>query len=145
MQIDWSQFLDLANIVYEKINKNIIFQGIICPLNGGIYLSDFLSRRINLPIYCIDIKSYNEKNEQEDIKIQSFMPVIKPGYYLIADDIYDTGQTIKTIIDFYGFQNRFEFIVATLISNKYSINSSILWYGLFNQTKEWIKFPWEVY
>lgn len=144
MYIFYEDFLSLAQKVFEKISlvgltKN--YKGIICPLNGGLYLSEYLSRRSSLPIYCIDIKSYNKEHKQDRMKIKSFVPVTEPGNYIIADDIYDTGNTLKQIIDFYSFKDRFKFDVAVLVTNK--VIDRVNFYGVFNQTKEWVNFCWE--
>ena len=140
MQISYENFLTLAEKVYLQIDKSIEYKGIVCPFNGGLYLSDYLSRRLDLPIFCISIKSYDNKI-QGDIKIKNFMPIIEPGEYLIADDIYDTGKTVEEIIKFYSFQNKFNFDVCVLITNKVIDRVNV--YGMFNITKEWVTFFWE--
>jgi len=141
MQIDLLQFIDLSNKILSQIDKSKVYRGIICPLNGGLYLSDFLSKHLNLPIYCIDIKSYNKNNEQEDIKIKNFMAVTVPGNYLICDDIYDTGTTVKSIIDFYSFQDKFNFDIAVLVTKQIKEN---LIYGVKVEDDKWIDFWWEL-
>lgn len=140
MQISYKKFLNLAEKVYQQIDKTKKYKGIICPLNGGLYLSDYLSKKLNLPIYCIDIKSYNERNEQERCKVTNFMPITNPGNYIIADDILDSGDTIKYIKDFYNFQGRWKFDVVVLVTNTIKEN---LIYGICNKKRDWVVFPWE--
>ena len=131
IDIDLEKFQQLAYSCYVQVKDNK-YDGILCILNGGLYLADFLSKKMNLPIATINFKSYEEE-KQKELKLLSYSIFIK-GYYLIVDDIYDTGKTIERVKEFYG--NNFDEIV--LVSKNKKIK-----HGYYHSTNEWVDFFWE--
>lgn len=130
-------FRDLSYKCYYQVKDNY-YDGIIAVLNGGVYLADFLSKKMNLPIFTIDIKSYNGQQKGE-IQLVSYTPLkSKNDKFLIVDDIYDSGETLKKIKEFYNFYEINNLDEIVLVSKNKKIK-----HGLYLDTNEWIDFFWE--
>jgi len=142
MKISFKKFNKLAEKIYRDImDSNLQLDGIICILNGGFNLAYYLHRKLDLPIYFIKIKSYTKSNEQKALELNLWQEV-KPGHYLIVDDIYDTGKTIDFTELWY---NKCTFKYAVLVSKKLvSLNYLDYFVGEFNFKQEWVDFWWEV-
>ena len=139
MLIDVDKFKEYSYNVYEQI-KNNQYDGIIAILNGGFYLADFLSKKMNLQLYTINVKSY-EGDIQKDIKLLSWNVLDSfNGKYLIVDDIYDTGNTIDFVKKFYSHNCKVILDEAVLVSKNESIK-----HGFFHKEDDWIYFYWETY
>lgn len=111
------------------------YKGILCPLRGGMYVADPLSRKHNIPLYYVKVSSYEGK-KQKEIKV-NFYEQLETGHYLIADDIYDTGNTIKYLKSFYSHCT---FDVFCLISKQ---DTNEIQYGKLVDSDEWVDFYWE--
>ncbi|MFA5520023.1 MAG: phosphoribosyltransferase, partial [Spirochaetota bacterium] len=83
---------ELLDIVKERKQN---YKAILCPLRGGFFLSYFMSVHLDLPISYIEISSYAGK-EQRRFQI-GIKPELVKGKFLLCDDIYDSGKTIKEI------------------------------------------------
>jgi hypoxanthine phosphoribosyltransferase len=113
------------------------YSGILCPLRGGFYLSYFFGRHLNLPLYYLEISSYNDKS-RGDVRI-GIKPEMPPGRYLLCDDIFDSGNTIKTIMNIYS---GIDFDTACLVSKH--ADPPGVFYGVFVEKDTWVDFFWEV-
>jgi len=125
------RFLDLDAIQPSK------YKGIVCPLRGGFYLSDYLSRKYNIPLNYVNISSYTNDNKQREIKINGF-DKISSGHFLIVDDIYDTGNTVKHIKEIVYPENTFD--VCCLVNKQ---RDADIIYAKYVEPGVWVEFFWE--
>lgn len=139
MYISYRKYNKLCKKILNQIlNKNEKFEGIICPLYGGFYLADYLRRKLNIPIYFIQISSYNKQNKRGRITINSLVPDLdKEKKYLIVDDILDSGETQQAIKNLY-FNNFFE--TAVLVTK---IKDLSQYFGIYFNSEKWVIFWWE--
>jgi hypoxanthine phosphoribosyltransferase len=145
IDLEYRDFLYLAEKGI-KILKNILtknpyyYAGIVCPLRGGFYFTDFVARRIPLPVHYLYISSYGNEKVQKDFKIH-FLPELKPHQrYLICDDILATGNTIKKILELYP-HSKFEAIVLYKHKNQ---DYPIKHYAIREvDSSVWVNFFWE--
>jgi len=130
---------------FEKLSYELLerlkgmgnsYKAILCPLRGGFYLSYFMSRHLKLPILYIEISSYSGK-EQKDFQI-GLKPELAEGNFLLCDDIYDSGRTIKEIHSMYP---HVEFDTVCLVSK---IEDAEVDYGELVEGDRWVDFYWEV-
>ena len=121
----------------EKIkSRGKRYNAILCPLKGGFYLSYFLHRHLELPIYFIEISSYEGKKQREFIV--GIKHELKSGCFLLCDDIYDSGETVDKIHTIYP---DISFDIFCLISKK---RNSDIEYVDFVDKDVWVDFFWEV-
>ncbi len=123
----------LLGMVREKGRD---YQGILCPLRGGFFLSYFMGRHLNLPLYYLEIFSYSGKKQLE-FQI-GLKPDLAAGSFLLCDDIYDSGKTIRKIHDIYPYV---DFDTVCLVSRK---NEPDIMIGEIVAEDRWVDFFWEV-
>lgn len=124
---------ELLDIVKERKQN---YKAILCPLRGGFFLSYFMSVHLDLPISYIEISSYAGK-EQRRFQI-GIKPELVKGKFLLCDDIYDSGKTIKEIHKMYP---DVDFDTICLISKEK--NAEVIYAELVD-VKRWVDFYWEV-
>jgi len=137
VNITHDEFVELSYSLLEKVqhNKNE-YKAILCPLRGGFFLSYFMSQHLELPISYIEISSYAGKEQRR------FQIGIKPekieGKFLLCDDIYDSGNTIKKIHSMYP---DVDFDTICVVSK---IRDADVMYAKLVDPEKWVDFYWEV-
>jgi len=135
-KIDFEIFKQLSHSLLNNLKGNEkSYKGILCPLRGGFYLSYFMSKHLNLPILYIEISSYTNK-EQREFQI-GLKPELAKGKFLLCDDIYDSGNTIKKIHSMYPHVT---FDTICLVSK---LEAENIKYGLKVNQNQWVDFFWE--
>jgi len=130
-------FKTLSYRLLEQIEKKgTAYRGILCPLRGGFYLSYFMSQHLKLPLYYIEISSYSGR-EQLEFQI-GLKPDLAEGYFLLCDDIYDSGNTVRKIHDMYP---HVDFDTVCLVS-KMDVPDVMI--GELVEEEQWVDFFWEV-
>ena len=135
--VTYDKFLELSYELLEKIKSNKSeYKAILCPLRGGFFLSYFMSVHLELPISYIEISSYAGK-EQRRFQI-GIKPDLIEGKFLLCDDIYDSGNTIKEIHSMYP---NVDFDTICLVSK---VKEAEVIYGSLVEKEKWVDFFWEV-
>ncbi len=145
IDLAYTDFVNMAEKgikILNSILKNTphYFKGIVCPLRGGFYFTDYISRRISLPVYYLYISSYDNGKIQKELKIH-FLPTLEKNHrYLICDDILATGNTVKKILELYP-DCQFEALVLYKHKDqKYPIKH----YAIREiDSRVWVNFFWE--
>jgi len=136
-RLDFQEFSVLCNGILKRIEAaGIQYRGILCPLRGGFYLSNFMSRRLGLPLYYIQISSRNGR-DQGDFTV-GLQHELDEGRFLLCDDIFDSGKTVETIHRLYPHAH---FDTACLLSR---VKDADIIYGKFVDNITWVDFFWEV-
>lgn len=115
------------------------YDSIICPLRGGFNVANPFSRKLNLPIVYYNVSMYPENDTTvKDKPLITFAPKLNPELkYIIMDDIYDTGATIKWIKEY----NSDCVIDAFVLFTKKNLKN--LKYGKKVKPNTWVTFWWE--
>ena len=106
-------------LVKDYENKKYKCDKIYGISRGGLPIAVALSHRLNIPVVS-----------------EIWQPKFNSQTTLIVDDIADTGDTLKSLIE--SFNNN---ICYTLYYHKQSIVSPDKW--IFEKKDKWIIFPWE--
>lgn len=133
MKISWKRFRADINQLAKKITQGE-FTKIVCITKGGLIPTYFLSKKIGIKnIQTVSASSYEGKEKKE---------VTLHGAYkkdnskvLIIDDIADTGDTIKTILELYPNAH-----IAVLYKKK---GCKVDPTYFVKEINEWVIFPWE--
>jgi hypoxanthine phosphoribosyltransferase len=130
-------FSKLSHKVIDQVKESgKQYDFILCPLRGGFFLSYVVNNHLKIPIKYLEISSYNKKNQGEfTIGIQ---PDLSHGTYLLCDDIYDSGKTIKKIREMY---KGIDMDVACILSKQPVDNFYI---GQYIDDERWVDFFWEI-
>ncbi len=135
--VTYEKFVELSYKLLEKIKDNREeYKAILCPLRGGFFLSYFMSVHLKLPISYIEISSYAGK-EQRRFQI-GIRPELIEGKFLLCDDIYDSGNTIKEIHKMYP---NVDFDTICLVSK---VKEAEVIYAELVDVDRWVDFYWEV-
>ncbi|HNX24372.1 MAG TPA: phosphoribosyltransferase family protein [Spirochaetota bacterium] len=136
-RVTYEKFIELSYQLLDKIKSNKEeYKAILCPLRGGFFLSYFMSVHLELPISYIEISSYAGK-EQRRFQI-GIKPDLIEGKFLLCDDIYDSGNTIKEIHSMYPKVN---FDTICLVSK---VKEAEVIYASLVDKDHWVDFFWEV-
>ncbi len=135
--VTYDKFVELSYQLLDKVKSNKEnYKAILCPLRGGFFLSYFMSVHLDLPISYIEISSYAGK---EQLRFQiGIKPDLIEGKFLLCDDIYDTGNTIKEIHSMYP---NVEFDTICLVSK---VKEAEVIYASLVEKDVWVDFYWEV-
>jgi len=136
-RVTYEKFVELSYQLLDKIKSNKEeYKAILCPLRGGFFLSYFMSVHLELPISYIEISSYAGK-EQRRFQI-GIKPDLIEGKFLLCDDIYDSGNTIKEIHSMYP---KVDFDTICLVSK---VKEAEVIYASLVEKDHWVDFFWEV-
>lgn len=140
LSVSYREFRDMALALYHRIEPyRHEYSAVLCPLRGGFYLSDFLSRRLKLPIEYMQISSYSGR--ESGAFLERFMPRLLPGRYLICDDILATGRTMGRIQELFP---HVQFDAAFLYRHRQRENPcERTFYAREIDESVWVTFPWE--
>lgn len=135
--IDITEFTALCYRLLGMVRESgQVYDGILCPLKGGFYLSHFMSRHLELPVHYMEISSYRGRRAG-DFSIGQ-RPGSLSGRFLICDDIYDTGSTIGMIREIFPAAR---FDAACLVTKD---PAAPVLYGRVTDRDEWVDFFWEM-
>jgi hypoxanthine phosphoribosyltransferase len=134
--IDFDQFRELSYKLLEEIRAaGKEYDAVLCPLRGGYYLSYFMSKRLGIPLQYIEISSY-EKTEQKEFRV-GIRSGLAAARFLLCDDIYDSGRTIRKIHSLYP---HITFDAACLVTKA---GDAGIYYGRYVEHDVWVNFFWE--
>jgi hypoxanthine phosphoribosyltransferase len=135
--VTYERFIELCYDLLDKVQKSREnYTAILCPLRGGFFLSYFMSVHLNLPMTYIEISSYSGK-DQGAFRV-GMRPEFIKGRYLLCDDIYDSGNTIKKIHSMYP---EVDFDTICLVSKN---KDAKVTYAFLVDEGRWVDFFWEV-
>ena len=115
----------------------------VCILNGGfMFFADFV-RAMPIDLECdfMRVKSYVKKRKQGDIEITKDLEVpIKGKHVYIIDDIFDTGNTMRAVIDYLRVKKPKSLNIVTLLKREdspiYDIECPV--YTVMDLKDEWV-------
>jgi hypoxanthine phosphoribosyltransferase len=93
-----------------------------CILNGGFMFYSDLVKSLNFPIKCDFLRATSYKgSKQTDVKVTKYpeSPIHNEIIFLV-DDILDSGNTMKFLINEYRARGAMDVIPVTLITRKSS-------------------------
>jgi hypoxanthine phosphoribosyltransferase len=118
-------------------NTPIIFVGL---LNGCFMFYSDLVKNIQFNIECdfMRVKSYNGK-KQGDIQITKDLETpIKGKHVYLIDDILDSGNTMRAVIDYLTVKKPNSISIVTLLTRETSPTFEYPTYSVFTIKDEWV-------
>ena len=109
-------------------------------LNGCFAFYSDLVRAMPIDVECdfMRVKSYT-KRKQGDIQITKDLETpVKGKHVYIVDDIYDTGNTMKAVIEYLEVKNPASISIVSLIARETSPTPKQPFYHAFTIGNEWI-------
>jgi len=115
----------------------------VCILNGGfMFFTDFI-RAMPIDLECgfMRVKSYVSKRKQGDIQITKDLEApIKGKHVYIIDDIYDTGNTMKAVVEYLRVKKPKSLNIVTLLRRESSpiFHLDCAYYNVIDIKDEWV-------
>ena len=110
-------------------------------LNGAFMFYADLVRNMTIDIECdfMRVKSYTAQFKQGDIKILKDLETpIKGKHVYLVDDIYDTGSTMKALIEYLEVKKPASISIVTLLTRETSPTPTHPSYHAFTIKDEWL-------
>ncbi len=110
-------------------------------LNGAFMFYADLVRNMTIDIECdfMRVKSYTAQFKQGDIKILKDLETpIKGKHVYLVDDIYDTGSTMKALIEYLEVKKPASISIVTLLTRETSPIPPQPSYHAFTIKDEWV-------
>jgi xanthine phosphoribosyltransferase len=135
--VDVNLFQELSYKLLEDIlQSNKVYRAVLCPLRGGFYLSYFMSKHLGIPMEYIQISSY-DKSQQKEFSV-GIRSDLGEYLFLLCDDIYDSGRTIRMIHSLYPHVS---FDTVCLVTK---VLDAPVYYGMHVSREVWVNFFWEI-
>jgi len=110
-------------------------------LNGAFMFYADLVRNLCIDVECdfMRVKSYTAQFKQGDIKIiKDLETPIKGKHVYLVDDIYDTGSTMKALIEYLEVKKPASISIVTLLTRETSPTPTHPSYHAFTIKDEWL-------
>ena len=110
-------------------------------LNGAFMFYTDLVRNMSIDVECdfMRVKSYISKRKQGDIQITKDLETpIKGKHVYIVDDIYDTGNTMKAVIEYLEVKHPASISIVSLVTRSTSPIPKQKSYHAFTIEDEWV-------
>ena len=130
----------MKKVTNEIQSSNKKYDAVLGITNGGIIPARLIARELEID-HILFIPVRNKKLHKEEMT-----PVITGKKYLIADDIYDTGNIYALVSnEVERFDCDFAFLVRRFAANDEDAcsGSRKVYVGEILNHKKWIVFPWE--
>jgi hypoxanthine phosphoribosyltransferase len=142
--LDWYEVDSMCQEVKRQMEmKGYNPQSIIALIRGGLVPSRIFADlcEIRNDIIPLNVYSYNGIGlREENPVIKDFEIDVKDKAVLVVDDIWDTGNTMKSVLKKINSNN---IVTATLLWKEGSENKPDYYARTVNHN-EWIVFPWEI-
>ncbi len=146
LKISWKMLEELVEELAEKIISSYRFDTLIGVLRGGMIVAHLLSDILSIDeIYPIGCSSYTDIYKRSQVRV--YHPLIiddlSDRKVLIVDDVADSGETLKTIIEQLIIpKNPLDYRTATLHIKPWSKFKPDYYVRIADA---WIVYPWEKY
>lgn len=142
LPVSWNGYHKLAQFLAVKIlSQKEKPEQIVAIARGGLTLGHLLSDLLQIPISTITIQSYTDIQKQGELKITGKLHApIKNKRVLIADDVADSGKTLKRAISYLRLFHPASIAAAVLFYKPRSVQKPDFFAA---QTTKWILFPYE--
>jgi hypoxanthine phosphoribosyltransferase len=125
------------NKIHENDPTSVVMVGV---LNGCFMFYSDLVKKLNFKIECdfVRVKSYIGKNKQGDIQITKDLETpIKGKHIYLVDDILDSGNTMKAVIDYLTVKKPSNISIITLLARENITIENHTSFKGFTLTDEW--------
>ncbi|MFY9301390.1 MAG: phosphoribosyltransferase [Candidatus Nitrosotenuis sp.] len=120
---DWQEIESSVELLVEKITeKNQKFRSISTVSRGGLVPARLVADRLDIKQIFVDMETI-------------------PGDSLFVDDIYDTGETFRRIME--RVEDPDNLVFATLFARRKKQHPRQLIYAKLTKNCEYVVFPWD--
>jgi len=109
-------------------------------LNGCFAFYADLVRAMPIDVECdfMRVKSYINRKQGDIVIAKDLETPIKGKHVYIVDDIYDTGNTMKVVIDYLKVKKPSSISIVSLVTRKSSTTPPVKMFNAFEIDNEWL-------
>jgi len=109
-------------------------------LNGCFAFYADLVRAMPIDVECdfMRVKSYINRKQGDIVIAKDLETPIKGKHVYIVDDIYDTGNTMKVVIDYLKVKKPASISIVSLVTRKTSPKPPVKMFNAFQIDDEWL-------
>ena len=109
-------------------------------LNGCFAFYSDLVRAMPIDVECdfMRVKSYINRKQGDIVITKDLETPIKGKHVYIVDDIYDTGNTMKVVIDYLEVKKPASVSIVSLVTRKTSPTPTVPFFNAFTIGNEWL-------
>ena len=109
-------------------------------LNGCFMFYADLVRAMPIDVECdfMRVKSYINRKQGDIVIAKDLETPIKGKHVYIVDDIYDTGNTMKVVIDYLKVKKPSSISIVSLVTRKSSPTPPVKMFNAFKIDNEWL-------
>ena len=142
LPVSWQTYHAHAQALAEEILNDGPIDEIVAISRGGLSLGHILSDLLQIPISTFTIQSYEDIQQQGEVKITAgLQTTIEGKRIVIVDDVADTGKTLVRAIEHIKDFKPTRTITATMFYKPHSVYKPDFF---VEETSKWILFPTEV-
>lgn len=145
---------EIHNLVEKSSNAiNLFNPDLIIAIGGGGFIPARILRSfIDIPIYCINVKLYNENDKiNDEINVLQWLDLdLSNKRVVIVDEVDDTRKTLSFCLNKLKQKNNlyYDKTCVYVIHNKNKpklgeLDNSIKYISSLNIEDKWIVYPWE--
>ena len=138
---DYENFKNDTKELIQRV-KDFNPHAILGIARGGLTLSHAMAEGLDIrEVQTLRTEFYDKTCKRESLSIFGECSFIDIQRVLVVDDIADSGETLKAIMEHLTFINdKIEFKSATLFYKETSVYEPHFW---VNKADDWIDFFWE--
>jgi len=130
----------ISNQISDKHKKDktpIVMVGL---LNGCFAFYADLVRAMSIDVECdfMRVKSYINRKQGDIVISKDLETPIKNKHVYIVDDIYDTGNTMKVVIDYLKVKKPSSISIVSLVTRRTSPKPKVPFFNAFEIGDEWL-------
>jgi len=113
---------------------------IVGLLNGCFMFYADLVRAMYIDVECdfMRVKSYINRKQGDIVIAKDLETPIKGKHVYVVDDIYDTGNTMKVVIDYLKVKKPSSISIVSLVTRKSSPKPPVKMFNAFEIDNEWL-------
>ena len=132
----YDEFIKDIKTLCHRLGKE--YDAVIAVARGGLTIAHFLSECLGIrEVLTINSIGYEDTKKKDRVCVTNIPDIEKYKKILLVDDIIDSGDTVKTILECLG--NKEKITVVTLF---YKPNAKVKPNISLHKADEWIDFFW---
>lgn len=141
---NWEEIENLCENIYFQIKvSNFVPKTIVGLSRGGLVPAVILAHKLRIRnVQSIQVISYEDGSTKRSENTEIKGTIKDRENLLIVDDIIDTGESLKALINQLQLEKE-NYKIAVLFFNKEKACINPDFYGEKINSKIWVVFPWE--
>jgi hypoxanthine phosphoribosyltransferase len=148
IEVSWENYGLMCERLYRKVeNCSLKFDTIMAISRGGLPIGVYLSHRLDLPLFVISARLYDNYEKGQVIKVCPHVSGVGEvgKKILLVDEINATGATILAVGETIRkmFKPDFVKVVVLVHRSKMTKFHAVMECVIVDPTDDWYRFPYE--